>query len=578
MAEPSVVKGVQDYIRAMIDRIPGMKVLILDPETIGIVSMVFSQSEILQKEVFLVERIDAEGSERMRHMNAICLLRPTDKNFILLSEELRQPKYHEYHIFFTNVVPHARLEQLAGCDEHETVQQVQEFFADIYAITHELFSLSMPSSVRLAEHRGRWTSYEEDRFDRIIEGLLAVCLCLRVYPTLRYTASSELTREVAQRLQSRIAEESSIFETIERPARGEPAPVLLILDRRNDPVTPLLNQWTYQAMLHELLGMDNNRIDMTKVPGIRDELREIVMSPTQDSFFEENMLSNFGDLGVSIKKYVEEYQSSTKNTARIESIEEMQRFVDEYPEFRRMSGNVSKHVAVVHELSRIIEDTSLLQASQLEQELACTENRQEHFRAVMDMLKGQEITNMERLRLVLLFSLRYEHDSSLGQLKEVLRSKGIGQEQVALVDQLLQYAGSHIRGGDLFHNKSMFAQAKATVAASFKGVENVYTQHKTQVASIADNLMKGKLKESSFPFADGARYGAPSSAEKKLSRAIIFIVGGATFEEARDVSEVNRSLSKESGRGVILGGTTVHSCKSFLADIAQLGGPHGGPE
>merc|ERR1719261_803372 len=135
-------------------------------------------------------------------------------------------------------------------------------------------------------------------------------------------------------------------------------------------------------MLHELLGMDNNRIDMTKVPGIRDELREIVMSPTQDAFFEENMLSNFGDLGVSIKKYVEEYQSQTKNTAKIESIEEMQRFVDEYPEFRRMSGNVSKHVAVVHELSRLIEVNGLLQVSQLEQELACSSvaNRQEHQR------------------------------------------------------------------------------------------------------------------------------------------------------------------------------------------------------
>ena len=54
-----------------------------------------------------------------------------------------------------------------------------------------------------------------------------------------------------------------------------------------------------------------------------------------------------------------ETQRQTKNTAKIESIEEMQRFVDEYPEFRRMSGNVSKHVAVVHELSRIVETNGL---------------------------------------------------------------------------------------------------------------------------------------------------------------------------------------------------------------------------
>jgi len=48
---------------------------------------------------------------------------------------------------------------------------------------------------------------------------------------------------------------------------------LLILDRRNDPVTPLLSQWTYQAMVHELLGINNGRVDLSKVPDIRPELK-----------------------------------------------------------------------------------------------------------------------------------------------------------------------------------------------------------------------------------------------------------------------------------------------------------------
>jgi len=55
--------------------------------------------------------------------------------------------------------------------------------------------------------------------------------------------------------------------------RTDTPPVLLILDRRNDPVTPLLTQWTYQAMVHELLGIHNNRVDMKNVPNIRKELQ-----------------------------------------------------------------------------------------------------------------------------------------------------------------------------------------------------------------------------------------------------------------------------------------------------------------
>merc|ERR1719387_1119824 len=147
-------------------------------------------SEILSHEVFLVERIDATSSEheRMRHLNAICFLRPTNQNFLHLSKELKSPKYNEYHIFFTNVVPHMRLEQLACCDEFEVVQQVQEFYADVYAVNHDLFSLNLPSTSKLTEDQTRWTSYEENNFDRTVEGLLATCLTMRMLPTIRYTS------------------------------------------------------------------------------------------------------------------------------------------------------------------------------------------------------------------------------------------------------------------------------------------------------------------------------------------------------------------------------------------------------
>jgi len=570
----SITAGVQEYIRPMFDTIPGMKVLILDNETTSIISMVFSQSDIIQHEVFLTEKIDSENQEKMRHLNAICFLRPTNNNFLLLSKELRAPRYNEYHIFFTNCVPHDRFVQLACCDEYEVVHQVEEHFADVYAINNDLFSLNLPSTIRLTEDHAQWTSYEESVIDRIIEGLLAASLALRMMPVIRYTASSQLTQEVARRFQQRIMQEQSLFDTIEQE-RGErePPPVLLVLDRRDDPVTPLLNQWTYQAMLHELLAMDNNHIDMSNVPDIKPENKEIIMSIIQDNFFNDNVLSNYGDLGDNVKRYVEEYQESKNTTAKIDTVEDLQRFLDDYPDFCKQSANVSKHVAVVHELSRIIAQRGLLKASQLEQDIACSQNRQEHNKKVWDMVRGTNVTNMERLRLVLLYALRYEHDSSILELKQLLSSKGIGEEQIALVDQLLQYAGSHIRSGDLFQNKSFFASAKGNLTRGLKGIENVYTEHKSQVHSIADRLMRGKLEKDLFPFLE---HGSAAGSKEKMSRAMIFVVGGTTFEEARDVAELNKTL--EGGRGLLLGGTSVHNSRSFLADLAQLTAARGGPE
>lgn len=48
----------------------------------------------------------------------------------------------------------------------------------------------------------------------------------------------------------------------------------------------------------------------------------------------------------------------------------MKRFVEEYPEFRKLGGNVSKHVALVGELSRLVERDHLLDVGEIEQGLA----------------------------------------------------------------------------------------------------------------------------------------------------------------------------------------------------------------
>ena len=44
-------------------------------------------------------------------------------------------------------------------------------------------------------------------------------------------------------------------------------------------------QWTYQAMLHEILGITNNCIDMSSVSGVPKELHKIMLNVEQDDFF-----------------------------------------------------------------------------------------------------------------------------------------------------------------------------------------------------------------------------------------------------------------------------------------------------
>lgn len=73
----------------------------------------------------------------------------------------------------------------------------------------------------------------------------------------------------------------------------------------------------------------------------------------QDPFYRDNMNKNFGELGVAIKALVEEFQKKTTNNQNIGTLEDIRRFIQDFPEFRKLSANVSKHVTLMTELSHV---------------------------------------------------------------------------------------------------------------------------------------------------------------------------------------------------------------------------------
>jgi Sec1 family len=103
-----------------------------------------------------------------------------------------------------------------------------------------------------------------------------------------------------------------------------------------------------------------------------NKFQEITLTPFTDLFFQAHYLATFGDLGTSLKEYVQSYQSRyvSHSPSSINSITDMKRFVEEYPEFKKLGGNVSKHVALVGELSRIVGRDKLLEVGEVEQGLA----------------------------------------------------------------------------------------------------------------------------------------------------------------------------------------------------------------
>ncbi|XP_015770849.1 PREDICTED: vacuolar protein sorting-associated protein 45-like [Acropora digitifera] len=405
----NVILAVKLYVTKMIEDCgPGMKVLLMDKETTGIVSMVYTQSEVLQKEVYLFERVDTSGRESMKHLKAICFLRPTKENIEHLCSELKNPKYGVYHIYFSNFVIKPNIRAIAEADDHEVVRDVQ----------------------------------------------------------------------------NKMREEATLFDF----RKPDVPPLLLIVDRRDDPITPLLNQWTYQAMVHELIGIRNNRVDLSRCPGVSKELQEVVLSAEHDEFYQRNMYLNFGEIGQNIKTLMTEFQQNVKSNQRLESISDMKAFVENYPQFKKMSGTVSKHVTIVSELSRLVSERSLLDVSEVEQDLTS----------------------------------QSDHSSALQEFW--LDNWHLGSTETH-VNALIQYGGKDVRSSDLFgQNKTPLSLTRRF----FKGLK----VHRNNSYSLLMELRPQEI--------------------------IVFLIGGATYEEAFAVYNLNKSLP---GVKIVLGATTMHNCK-----------------
>lgn len=177
------------------------------------------------------------------------------------------------------------------------------------------------------------------------------------------------------------------------------------------------------------------------------------------------------------------------------------------------------------------------------------------------------VTTESKVGLAALYALRYhKHASnSVPMLTDLLVAAGnVPPRQADLVNKVLAYHSSlhssQSQGGisDIFESAGIFSGATNRFKG-LKGVENVYTQHSSLLESTLQNLIKGRLREQQYPFVEGG-----GLTRDKPQDIIVFITGGATYEEAKMIAGINATTP---GVRVVLGGTTIHNASTFLEEV-----------
>lgn len=602
---PSIHTLVAQSVTDVLDKVKGMKLLILDSETTQILSLLFTHSYLLEKEILLTTTItdstifaqetDPDGSvqpSHLRHMKVIYLIKPTHENISLISNELREAHFKEYHIFFTNRVSEDFLERLAKSDIFELVSNVYEYFVDILALSDCLFSINAPiteiySTPNISQtynppgsatHKtpnisgiynaagsetynpaGSETRVDPDlssaQLTAIVSSIYSICCLTNQVPSIVYKQGSLLCKGIATKLQAQLNNNSvnlqhiiQRYKKFESDGQGDACDgpsagpstgpsngcLLLILDRRDDCVTPILNQWTYQAMIHELIGLNNNKVKVKDV--------EYVLN---DEFYTKHLYSEFADVEADLNQLI----SDSKHTDSKHKIQDINKLLEMLPTQSKIQTQVAKHITILHHLSTIIQGRKLLNTGLIEQDIVSSPKPTDLLQDVVDVIGNKGIDEYERFRLAAIYSL-YGGDvkdhlrmaKMDGYVERIGELEGWGAEQVQ-VEQ------------GLFASLASLGRQDST---------SPYLKHKSRLYYLLNNILKGRLSSKKYCILPNV-YDIEYSFKLKPASIIVFMVGGATYAEARDC----HTLATNTGTSILLGGTSIINSRQFISQVTK---------
>lgn len=528
------------YLDYILQKNTGFKALLCDQETLKYISVAMTSTELYKNEVYLVDELPLfvrrSKVPEVESFSCICILRPTTENINLIITELEKPHFPKYNLYFTSSISDEQIRDLGNHDSQALINDLQEVYIDFSALGTRLFSLNIFDIVDF-RNNPTYINYSA----RIVEGLYAAICSLQLKPIIRYDCNSNVSKEVATKLSELVQTNSDLFG-----GHNVDSTLVLILDRRNDPVTPLLHIFNYYSTIHDLFTIDNN---VVKVGG-----KEYPIDERNDPNAEKLGTLFLEDAGIEISNHIEAVNKTLRELedAKLGTMNDKM--------IKCLQGTTMKTYAennrlLYKALHKKCEDDNLVVITALEQIIASSNDADYQYQQIEKLINSSKCSQENALRLALVFSLHYERSNH----EIVLRLLSLLQDKYQWRGNEMLYANtlSTIAGYDKRIDR-IFPSKSSDYISRFKNVigfgdKSQFEKFHPPLEAIIKNIKDKKLDVEKYPFAGSNKRGQPQ-------KVIIFYVGGATYMDHIIATD---NSSKKSYQ-FIIGGTCIHNAKTFL--------------
>ena len=382
------------------------------------------------------------------------------------------------------------------------------------------------------------------------------------------------------------------------PPSNRPQATLIITDRSMDIMAPLVHEFTYQAMAHDLLPIkEGDKVTYRTVinQGTPEAEEKDMELSDKDKIWVENrhrhMKDTIDKLMGDFRKFLEQNPHFANENADTTSLNTIRDMLAGLPQFQEMKEAYSLHLTMAQECMNIFQHQKLPDIASSEQTMATgldEDNRKPKnmLESVVQLLDDEAIKAPDRLRLIILYVL-YRDGVILEDIKRLLAHASLSQQDADVLASLETLGGRTIRQDlkDVKHPRHvLFPKDPKTSQVS---EEYSLSRFDPAIKPMLEAVTRGTLDQTDFPYvkppmdpnedmliAQGGslRAGRPNWAAagrrpaENRQRIIVFMAGGATYSESRACYEVGA----ERSRDIILASSHMLSPQLYVRQLGDL--------
>jgi len=179
---------------------------------------------------------------------------------------------------------------------------------------------------------------------------------------------------------------------------------IIMLDRRVDLFSVLCSQFTYQALVDMVFGVNNNAVDVSSTDFAKEGQKLVRLSP-EDPFFQEIRDLHIDELGPFLSEKATQVQQiyAEKDNINKKHSKEMAEYIKKFTSARAEHELLQTHINLAHHLKSLIQTDTYRSDLKVEDEITAG-NSANSLDTVEDAIDDQRPIH-EVLRLLCLYSL-----------------------------------------------------------------------------------------------------------------------------------------------------------------------------